>query len=193
MLIAVIGLGFIADSGAGWYQRRLVSQHEKSALELRNAAFSGLYVELIHVAYEPDGKSYRATLNMQNSNPEVPLYVMLVPARVFVQAGMIWRELPSNAQGGSSSSVVKLDGGRQYSVVFQADVKDWAELIPGYMHIRIQSDMLISRSSEPKDDIVERNNRFYVYLKPQGSDDAQIKRRSNFPGVPPVFIPMPPH
>ena len=193
VLLAVIGLGFIADFGAGWYQRRLVSQHEKSALELRNAAFSGLYVELIHVAYEPDGKSYRATLNMQNSNPDVPLYVMLVPARVFVQAGMIWRELPSNAQGESSSSVVKLDGGRPYSVVFQADVKDWAELIPGYMHIRIQSDMLISRSSEPKDDIVERNNRFYVYLKPQNSDDAQIKRRSNFPGVPPVFIPMPPH
>jgi hypothetical protein len=53
--------------------------------------------------------------------------------------------------------------------------------------------MLISRSSEPKDDIVERNNRFYVYLKPQGSDDAAIKRRSNFPGIPPVFIPMPPH
>ena len=79
---------------------------------------------------------------------------------------------------GVNSSVVKLDGGRQYSVVFQADVKDWAELIPGYMHIRIQSDMLISRSSEPKDDIVERNNRFYVYLKPQGSRRRRkIKRR----------------
>ena len=182
VLLAVIGLGFLADSGAGWYQQRLLSQREKAALELRNAAFSGLYVELIRVAYEPDGKSYRATLNMQNSNPDVPLYVMLNPARVFVQAGMIWRELPSNAQGESTSSVVKLDGGRQYSVVFQADVKDWAELIPGYMHIRIQSDMLISRSSVPKDDIVERNNRFYVYLKPEGSDDAEIKRRSNFPG-----------
>jgi hypothetical protein len=54
--------------------------------------------------------------------------------------------------------------------------------------------MLISRSSEPvSDEIIERNNRFYVYLKPQGADDSAIKRRSNFPGVPPVFIPMPPH
>jgi hypothetical protein len=193
VLLALIGLGFIVNSGAGWYQRRLLGQRERAALELRNAAFSGLYVELVRVAYEPDGKSYRATLNMQNSNPSAPLYVMLVPARVFVQTGMIWRELPSNSQGEPSSSVVKLDGGHQYSVVFQADVKDWAELIPGYMHIRIQSDMLISRSSKPKDDIVERNNRFYVYLKPQGADNAAIKRRSNFPGVPPVFIPMPPH
>ena len=51
------------------------------------------------------------------------------------------------------------------------DAKDWAELMPGYMHVRVESDMLISRSSEPKDDIVERDNRFYVYLKPQGADD----------------------
>jgi hypothetical protein len=65
--------------------------------------------------------------------------------------------------------------------------------MPGYMHVRIDNDMLISRSSEPGNDIVERNNRFYAYLKPQGADDEAIKRRSKFPGAPPVFIPMPPH
>lgn len=193
VLLAAIGLGFLADFGVGWYQRHLLAAREKAALELQNAAFAGLYVELIRVAYVSDGKSYRATLNMQNSNPDAPLYVMLIPARVFEQTGMTWREVPSNALSAPSSSVVKLDGALQYSVVFQADVKDWTELIPGYMHMRIQCDMVISRSSEPKDDIVERNNRFYVYLKPQGSDDAAIKRRSNFPGAPPIFIPMPPH
>jgi hypothetical protein len=78
-------------------------------------------------------------------------------------------------------------------MVFQADAKEWAELMPGYMHVRIESDMLISRTSEPTNDIVERNNRFYVYLKPQGADDEAIKRRSRFPGRPPIFIPMPPH
>jgi hypothetical protein len=193
VLLVAIGLGFLADFGVGWYQRHLLAARENAALELQNAAFAGLYVELIRVAYESDGKSYRATLNMQNSNPDAPLYVMLIPARVFEQTGMTWREVPSNALSDPRSSVVKLDDARQYSVVFQADVKDWTELIPGYMHMRIQCDMLISHSSEPKDDIIERNNRFYVYLKPQGSDDAAIKRRSNFPGAPPIFIPMPPH
>src|SRR5262245_9080450 len=52
------------------------------------------------------------------------------------------------------------------------------------MHTRIQSDMLISQNSEPEDDIVARNNRFYVYLKPQGADDSAINRRGNFPGAP---------
>lgn len=193
VLLIVIGLGFLADFGVGWWEQHLLAARDRAALELQNAAFAGLYVELIRVAYEPDGKSYRATLNMQNSNPDAPLYVMLNPMRTFVQTGMTWREVPSQAPNGLSWGVTKLDGAREYSVVFQADVKDWAELIPGYMHMRIESDMLISRSSEPKDDIVERNNRFYVYLKPQGSDDDAIKRRSNFRGAPPIFIPMPPH
>ena len=130
---------------------------------------------------------------MHNSYSGSPLYVMLNPVRVFVQMGMSWQEMPAHAPGGAAWGVVKLTGDHEYQVVFQADAKDWAELMPGYMHVRIESDMLISRSSEPGDDIVERNNRFYVYLKPHGADDQAIKRRSKFPGTPPVFIPMPPH
>ncbi|MCI0466632.1 MAG: hypothetical protein L0Y57_06450 [Beijerinckiaceae bacterium] len=192
-VLAAIGLGFAADWGASWYQRRLVAERAKAALVLENIAFGSLYAELSHIAYEPDGKSYRATLNMQNTNPDVPLYVMLIPARVFAQTGMIWQEVPSSALGEQSQGVVRLDGARQYSLLFQAGLRDFAELIPGYMHMRIESDMLISSRAEPKDDIVARNNRFYVYLKPQGSDDAAIKRRGNFPGTLPIFIPMPPH
>jgi hypothetical protein len=191
--IAIVGLGFLADFGVGWTQHRLIDRKERAALELRNAAFSGLYLELLRVAYEPDGKSYRATVTMQNQNPTAPLYVMLDPMRVFVQTGMTWQEVPSNSASKSIPRLIKLDGAKEYSIVFQADLKDWAELLPGYMHMRIQSDMLISQNSEPEDDIVARNNRFYVYLKPQGSDDSAIKRRGNFPGAPPIFIPMPPH
>ncbi|VFU16316.1 hypothetical protein [Methylocella tundrae] len=193
ILLLVVGFFYLADFGVGWFQRRALAARDQAELALRNAAFGGLYVELTRVAYEPDGKSYRATLNMQNSNPATPLYVMLNPPRVYVQVGLTWQEAPAQAPPGSVWGVVKLDGGREYSLVFQTDLKDWSQLIPGYMHVLIQSDMLISQSSEPKDDIVERDNRFYVYLKPQGADDAWIKSRSNFPGVPPIFIPMPPH
>ena len=68
-----------------------------------------------------------------------------------------------------------------------------AELIPGYMHVRIQSDMLISRSAQPGNDIVERRTPLYVYLKPHGANDADIKARGKMSGTPAVFIPMPPH
>jgi hypothetical protein len=53
--------------------------------------------------------------------------------------------------------------------------------------------MLISRSAQPGNDIAERRTPFYVYLKPFGANDADIKARSKMSGTPPVFIPMPPH
>ena len=190
-LLALIGTGFAADFAIGAYQEHALALRRQEARALENAAFAGLFVELTDVAYEPDGKSYRARLTLQNTNLAAPLYIMLDPARVFVQTGLTWQGVSTAA--GSGVRVVKLDGSEDIQVVFQADIANWTELMPGYMHVRIESPMLISRSSEPTDDLVERANRFYVYLKPQGSDDAAIKKRMNFPGTPPIFIPMPPH
>jgi hypothetical protein len=193
VLAMIVALGFLADFGVGWLQQRALAARDQAELALRNAALGGLYVELTRIAYEPDAKSYRATMKMQRVNSAGPLYVMLNAARVFIQTGLTWQEAPSRAPAGASWGVVKLDGAHEYSVVFRADLADWSQLIPGYMHVLVQSDMLISDTSEPKDNLVERNNRFYVYLKPQGADDAWIKNQSNFAGDPPIFIPMPPH
>jgi hypothetical protein len=192
-VLVVIGLGFLGDFAIGWFQQRSLEARNRAALVLENAAFNGLDAELLRVVHEPDGKSYRATMAMRNLYPDSSLYVMLNPVRVFVQVGLVWQEQPARAPDGAGWGVVKLTGDHNYQVVFQVDAKDWTELMPGYMHVRVDNDMLISRNSEPGDDIVERNNRFYVYLKPQGADDEAIKRRSKFPGTPPVFIPMPPH
>lgn len=190
-LLAAIGVGFAADLAIGAYQAHALTLRRQAALELENAAFAGLYVELTAIAYEPDGKSYRARLAMRNRNPAAPLYIMLDPARVFVQTGLLWKGVSTGPAPGAR--VVKLDDAQEMELVFQTDVDNWAELLPGYMHVRIENLMLISRSSAPKDDLVERANRFYVYLKPHGADDAAIKQRMNFPGAPPVFIPMPAH
>lgn len=190
-ILAVIAAGFTTDLAIGAYQAHALAIRRQAALELENAAFAGLSVELTDVAYEPDGKSYRARITLQNRNPAAPLYIMLDPARVFVQSGLLWKGVSTEAA--DSAKVIKLDDLRELQLVFQADIKDWAELMPGYMHVRVESPMLISRSSAPKDDLVERANRFYVYLKPHGADDAAISQKMNFSGAPPVFIPMPPH
>jgi hypothetical protein len=192
-ILVVIGLGFIADFGIGWYQRHAGEELRHAELKLHQAAFGGLDVQLVDVAYAPDGKSYRVTLSMRNQNPDGPLYIMLNPAQVYVQTGLVWHGVPTRAAPGTTWGVVKLDDAGTIGMDFQVDVDDWTALLPGYMHLRIQSDMLISRSDQPKDDLVERINRFNVYLKPRGADDAEIKRRLDFPGTPPVFIPMPPH
>jgi hypothetical protein len=53
--------------------------------------------------------------------------------------------------------------------------------------------MLVSRSAQPKGDLIERQDDYYVFLKPHDADDAAILRKTTFPGRPPVWIPMPPH
>lgn len=191
-VISCIGLAFVADYGVGWYQQRALEQRRMAELRLRNAAFSGLYVELLSVAYEPDGKSYRLVMSMKNVNGS-PLYVMLNPVRVFEQSGLVWKEVPTRVADRESWGVVKLTDRYVYEAIFEPNIPDWAELIPGYMHIRIENDMLVSQRSEPTDDIVDRRNPYYVYLKPHGADDEAIRRRSKYSGQPPVYIPMPPH
>ena len=196
VVLSVAGIllaAFAIDGGIGIYQARALQQQRQARLLLEHEALTSLYVELKRIVQEPDGKSYRMTMAMQNIDPAAPLYVMLNAVGVYVQSGMSWQQVPSSPGAGTSWGVVKLVDAYAYDVSFTPEVANWAELIPGYMHVRIQSDMLISRSAQPGNDIAERRTPFYVYLKPFGANDADIKARSKMSGTPPVFIPMPPH
>jgi hypothetical protein len=191
--IAFVALAFALDTGVGWYQRHRLEQKRLADRALEHAAYSGLYVDLVNVAYEPDQKSYRLTMMMRNLDPAHPLYVMLSPVRAFEQAGLAWREIPARAPRGGAATVVKVTDQQAYETVFEPNLKEWTELIPGYMHIRFESTSLVSGRSEPEDDIIDRRDRYYVYLKPHGADDAALRQRMKYPGDPPVYIPMPPH
>jgi hypothetical protein len=191
--LVLAALALTVDQGIGWYQNQRLEHKRLASLQLHQAAFAGLLVELVKVAYEPDGQSYRLTMAMKNLDPEHPIYVMLSPVRVFAQSGLVWKEVPARTGSGQASGVVRLTDRHVYDTVFEPNLKDWTELMPGYMHIRLENNRLISPRSEPDDDIVERNDRYYVYLKPHGADDQAIRKRMKYPGEPPVYIPMPPH
>lgn len=192
-VVMVVLTAFAIDAAVGLYQARSLREARQARLLLENTAMRSLYVELKGIAYEPDGKSYRMTLSLQNVSPNGPLYVMLNAVSVFVQSGMVWQQVPSRPAPGVSWGVVKVVDGYTYDVVFTPDVANWAELIPGYMHVRIQSDLLVSEKAQPGNDVVERRTPYYVYLKPHGANDEDIKARSKSTRTPPLFIPMPPH
>lgn len=192
-LVMLLLTGFAIDAGVGLYQARALREARQARLLLENTATRSLYVELKGISYEPDGKSYRMTLFLQNVSPAGPLYVMLNAVAVYVQAGMVWQQVPSRPAEGVSWGVVKVVDGYTFDVLFTPDVQNWAELIPGYMHVRIQSDLLVSEKAQPGNDVVERRTPYYVYLKPHGANDEDIKARSKSNRTPPIFIPMPPH
>ena len=192
-LVMVLLTAFAVDAGVGMYQARALREARQARLLLENTAMRSLYVELKGITYDPDGKSYRMTLFLQNVSPKGPLYVMLNAVAVYVQSGMVWQQVPSRPAEGVSWGVVKVVDGYTFDVVFTPEVANWAELIPGYMHVRIQSDLLVSERAQPGNDVVERRTPYYVYLKPQGANDEDIKARSKSTRTPPIFIPMPPH
>ena len=192
-VVVAVMLAFAVDAGVGRYQAHLVKQQRQARLELENTAMRSLYVELKRIVALPDGKSFRMTLSLQNTSPAGPLYVMLNPVAVYVQSGMTWQQVPSWPADADGAGVVTVVGDHSYDVDFTPEVANWAELIPGYMHVRIQDDLLVSQRAQPGEDVVERRTPFYVYLKPHGANDEDIKARSKMSGAPPVFIPMPPH
>jgi macrolide transport system ATP-binding/permease protein/lipoprotein-releasing system ATP-binding protein len=190
---ATVCLAFVADFAIGRYQQYRLEQKRLSDLTLQHAAFEGMYVEVVSVTYEPDQKSYRLTMKFANDEPSHPLYVMQTPVRVFEQVGLSWKEVPSRDARGEAARVVKLMDSYTFETIFEPNLKDWTQLIPGYMHIRFQTDSLISERSNPDDDIIGRTDRYYVYLKPHGADDEAIRQQMKIRGDPPVFMRMPPH
>jgi hypothetical protein len=190
---SIFALAFGLDFVVGRYQQYRLEQKRLADLRLQHAAFEGMYVEVVKVAYEPDDKSYRLTMKFTNDEPRRPLYVMQSPVRVFEQVGLSWKEVLSRDSRGEAARVVKLTDSYTFETIFEPNLKDWTELIPGYMHIRFQSDSLISERSDPDDDIIDRTDRYYVYLKPHGADDDAIRKQMKIRGEPPVYMPMPPH
>jgi hypothetical protein len=190
----VIALAFAADYAVGLYQRHRLETQRLAALQLQHLAYQGMFFELVNVVYEPDEKSYRATMRMSNVDPSRPIYLMQGPMRVFEQVGLAWKEVPArSASADGGVRVIKLIEPITYETVFEPNQKDFTELMPGYMHIRFDSVSLVSERSDPDDDIVERTDRYNVYLKPHGADDEAIRRRMKIAGQPPVYMPMPPH
>jgi len=195
--LKIAGIGFavllLVDQSVGKYRALRMEQQRQADLILENKAFSGIYSELVRVELEPDKKSYRLTTAIQSVDPSTPLYVMIEPTRVFEQAGFAWKEVPAKAMERDSTGVVKLTGRHEFQTIFTPNVEDWAELMPGYMHIRFESELLVSLRAEPEEDIKARKDRYYVYLKRTDASDQEIKEKMNYKSDPPLFIPMPPH
>jgi hypothetical protein len=193
VVAVLIALAFALDFAVGRYQQYRLAQRHLAELKLQHAAYEGMFIEVVNVAYEADGKAYRVTMKMANVEPGQPLFVMQSPVRVFEQSGLSWKEVPSWDPSGQGARVVKLTDAYTFETIFEPNIADWTELIPGYMHIRFETNSLVSDRSEPDDDIVDRTDRYYVYLKPHRADDDAIRKRTNFKGDPPVYMPMPPH
>lgn len=189
---AVVFAAILAvDIGADRYQTMRLRERAARAAALQHLALNRLRGDIQSVADLGDGR-YELTTYLQNVGGE-PIYVMAPEMRAYVQVASVWQELPMAPADDGASGVTKIEGKQTYRYRFDARVRDFAQLLPNYMHVRFSGSMLVRPSSAPNGDVFERKDNYYVYLKPFDVADDVVLRRLRFSGRPPVWIPMPPH
>jgi putative ABC transport system ATP-binding protein/macrolide transport system ATP-binding/permease protein/lipoprotein-releasing system ATP-binding protein len=190
---AVIFAAILAtDVGVEKYQAMRVRERAAHIAALQHLALNRLRGDVQSVADLGDGR-YELTTYLENVGGAEPIYVMAPDMRAYVQVGTVWQEVPLTPADDSTIGVTKIEGKQTYRYRFDARVRDFAQLLPNYMHVRFSGTMLVSPSSRPNGDVFERKDNYYVYLKPFDVADEVVLKRLRFSGKPPVWIPMPPH
>jgi putative ABC transport system ATP-binding protein/macrolide transport system ATP-binding/permease protein/lipoprotein-releasing system ATP-binding protein len=188
---AIFGAALLADFAVGKYQAMQLRERAARSAALQHLALNGLRGDVESVADLGDGR-YQLITYLQNVGGGEPIYVMSPDMRAYVQVGTAWQEVPIKPLDGAPG-VTKVAAKQNYRYVFDARVRDFAQLLPHYMHMRFSGAMLVSPRSKPEGDVFERKDNYYVYLKPFDVADETVLKRMRFSGRPPVWIPMPPH
>ena len=135
--------------GVGKYQQAQVAERKAARQELQEVALYRMRAEVDNLAAGPD-HSYLLTLYAQNLEPETSLFLMAPEVRAFIQVGLEWQEVPLRSEDNQQGRVVPITADRhRFRFRFTANVKGFEEVLPGYMHVRFSSAMLVSRSAEP--------------------------------------------
>jgi ABC-type lipoprotein export system ATPase subunit len=182
----------LAGYGVGRYQQMKLEEAGRKHSALETLALSSLRSDVQSVREFGDGR-YELTLYLWNVRGEKPIFVMSSGVQAYVQVGLVWQELKLKPEDAVANSVLEIVGKQPYRYSFEANPAKYTELLPHYMHVRFVNNMLVSPESSPRDDLFERKDNYYVYLKPWNVDDKVILKDVKFDGAPPVWIPMPPH
>jgi len=188
----VFVLALLGNYSLARYQRYQAALRSARLAALEELATSTLKSEIESVARMGDSH-YEVTIYLENSGGDKPIYVMAPNVQAFIQVGSDWQEAPLAPITEAVASVLKVTGKQLYRFILDARVDKFTELLPHYMHVRLTNNMLISPESAPKDELFQRNDSYFIYLKPDNIDDATITKDVRFAGQPPLWIWMPPH
>jgi len=181
-----------ANYGASRYQQMRLQRAREKQAALETLALNRLRGDVQAIRDLGDGR-YELTLYLWNTGGGKPIYVMSSGVQAYVQVDTNWEELTLQPVDQTADSVLAITGKQTYRYGFEARPSHFAQLLPNYMHVRFVSSMLVSPHSTPKDDLFERKDSYYVYLKPWNANEKTILTSLRFDGAPPVWIPMPPH
>lgn len=190
-----VGVLYALDLTSARFQRQAIERRVITRKKSEQLAMQQLRADIHDVVYLSEGQ-YEVTVYLENFAPDQPFFVLGPELRAFVQIDHGWQPISVHRSGSDQDRVQELRAGRRLvPFTFRIDTDRYDELIPGYFHVRLTSVMVVSASAEPTEDLFERTDDYYVYLKPQRLSDDEIRTRNHWkPGaIVPRWIPMPAH
>ncbi len=194
IIVLVAGGLFGADFYVGYKQNKFLAEKAAQKKKMEQLAWYALRGEVKEAGYT--GNKYHLYLKFENAFPEDEMYIMIPQIRCLVQVGTLWKEVPVHPVPGKpeETGVIKLTGVKIIEKLIEVPFRNFEQVLPGYMHVRINSTSYVASDAISKDDIVEKNEDFYIYLRPYYADLREMAKKYKFTNNNiPVFIPMPPH
>jgi hypothetical protein len=198
-VLCIIAAFLLADFLIGQKQDSLIRERDAKRQRLERLAFYMVLPD-IQDAWDIHGSpgEYEAVLKIDNLADE-PVYATYPEVRAYVQSGTYWSELPVHEKEKKEhEQIMKLEKGQHlYHKIVTIDrgIKYTYYQMYGYMHVRFHISMfVVPQSVFKEEEVIERVNDVYIYLKPFFVTDQDILRQVVFAdNKVPVMIPMPPH
>jgi macrolide transport system ATP-binding/permease protein len=192
--LAVVLLIFVVNWTTARFQKRTILELQGSRRQVEELAFRGLRFNLDDLVEESDG-SYCLTLALTNVDEGRPIYVMGPTLRAFVQVDQAWQGVSLTPIDAEAEQVERLDARRSIGYSLRIEQERFDELLKGYQHLRFTSSMLVAESAAPGEDLFERVDEFYIYLRPRHLSEAEVRQRNGWKpdAIVPLWIPMPAH
>jgi putative ABC transport system ATP-binding protein/macrolide transport system ATP-binding/permease protein/lipoprotein-releasing system ATP-binding protein len=175
-------------------QRQAIEEKQEERKKSQELALQQLRADVEEVNHGPRG-DYRVGIFLQNLDPNRPVYVLGPSMRVFVQSKGTWREMPAEAVGFAENNVRSVAGKEVFRIAFRVNLDHFDELLKGYMHVRITNVMVVGERSDATEDLFERTDDYYVYLRPQTMSEDEVRKRNGWKdgALVPLWMGMPAH
>jgi len=198
-VLCIIAIFFLGDYYIGQKQESIVREREAKKQRLERLAFFMIFPD-ISDAWDIPGApgQYEVVLKIDNLADE-PVYATFPEVTAYVQSGTFWTEVPIRDKGTEKrEQIYKLDKGEHFYkkiVTINRGLKYTFYQMYGYMHVRFHISMfVVPQSAFKEEEVIERVNDVYIYLKPYFITDKDILKQVTFAdNKVPVMIPMPPH
>ncbi len=166
IVMGIIAALIAVDLFVGHVQTRELEERAAKKKRIERLAYYLERTTVEDIFYTGKGNIYKMRLRFENVRPEEEMWIMVSAVKAFVQVGTLWRELSVNdgRMKGSDYSAERLNNPFTMTVAFDMSIKNFQELMPGYMHMKIGSLSYISAEAVAKEDLIEKYEDVFLYL-----------------------------